>query len=197
MASKLCSVSGLWCPPCPAVCGACRDFLIPLKLQKSARCSELGSRINLKLSLAPLQVHWNLSASSETWKCSFGCLKSKTEINAGKELSEAQRPGLSWNSLNTSLAFLSINQAPILSMDQNQHVCHQTFVLTSLIFPAQHTKSNLDVTYVSYWTGKEHYKCSGLKGWPSLCLIAFCDLLRWPKQGMASFGNIILTDQLL
>ena len=131
--------------------GANSDFLILLTPLKRVRCSELGGRRSLKL--APL--HWGLCDSlrnKENWKWSFGCLKCMSWIRAGRELSEVERQ---LSPSRTSLIFPSITQQALTrSRDQNQQVCHQTYVLTLQVFSAHLTKSSLHLADISYGTEK-------------------------------------------
>ena len=75
-------------------------------------------------------------------KWSFGCLTYKSWIRAGRS---SLRQNNSWTSLSTSWAQAALNQyALIHSIDQNQFVCHQTFVLTYQV--SQH--SSQEATYI-------------------------------------------------
>ena len=98
-------------------------------------------------------------AWSETWKWSFGCLKSRLWIKVGR------------NNPSTSLGFPSINQqALILSINQNQQVCHETCVRIWQVLAAQLTRSYLHLANISYGAGKGQIQ----KFCPILSLLAFC-----------------------
>ena len=91
-------------------------------------------------------------------KWSFGCLTYKSWIRAGRS---SLRQNKSWTSLSTSWAQAALNQyALIHSIDQNQFVCHQTFVLTYQVFSAQLTRSNVHLADISCGMEKEHNRCS-------------------------------------